>query len=302
MTTSPLRVTADVSGIIEVKHPDPPPAPAPDPSALNEEDRAVLKDARAANIASLAAFHASLTSLATASVDRARAGATAVVTAASAIATVYAGLLALVFSVDGTALPTRALLSPIFFAIAIALATAYMAFITARNTTQNVDETGGWGEKAYNRVRFFIAYTKSIVVRRVWMLQAAVIALAVAIFGIALPFVSPGAGEPAEIEDQTVSVNWPEPTVVSGDPALDALLYQAQLERAVAVADAETKLATERATASAEAAAQKSWMDTATFFWVTLGVGLALVLGIPAILALRESRARKARAAAAPQD
>ncbi len=289
MTTTPISVTADVTGTIEMKQAavDPPPS---DPSALDEDDRAVLKEARAANVASLTAFHASLITIASGSVDRARAGATATVTAASAIATVYAGLLALVFNAGGTALPTRALLAPIFFAVAIALATAYMAFITPSNVKRKVDESGGWGAKAYNRVAFFISYTRAIVLRRVWMLQAAVIALAIAIIGIALPFVAPGAQQPAATTDTAVAVDWPRPGASSGDPALDALLYDAQLKQAVAVADAQTKAENEAATAKAAADAQQSWMDSPLFFWLALAIGLLLVLGVPWVIARRARR------------
>jgi hypothetical protein len=193
------------------------------------------------------------------------------------------------------------LLSPIFFALAIALATAYIAFITPRDTTSRVEESGGWGEKAYNRVRFFIRYTRSIVLQRVWMLQAAVIALAIAIFGIALPFVSPGAGEPAAVGDNTVPVEWPQPGPSSGDPALDALLYDAQVKQAVAVADIQTKAATEHAISEAKAEAQVSWMDSPLFFWLALAVGLVLVAGVPFIVTLRRRGRRQTPTPAAPQ-
>lgn len=280
MSTPPVPVHAELTGTVNVTHVVPE-TPPPDPSALSADDLATLKDARAADIASLAAFHASLTALATGSVERARAGATATVTAASTIATVYAGLLALVFSADGNALPTRALLSPIFFAIAIAAATAYLAFIIPSRTTRRVDETGGWGEKAYKRTQFYLSYVRAIVRRRVWMLQAGVIALAIAILTIAFPFVAPGAEQPEKPGDTTVAVEWPAPGQSSGDPALDALLYDAQLKQAVATADVKSALAAEAAADEAAAAAAKSWMDSSTFFWSALAVGVAVVIFVP---------------------
>lgn len=255
-------------------------APSPPEATLSQakEDEATL----AAEIASIAAIQTSLTTLAAGSVDRSRAGATAVVSAATAIATIYAGLLGFVFSVDGTALAARALLAPIFLALSVALSTGYLAYITATRTSSPVGETSGWASAIYERVNQFTAYTKRIVERRIWMLQGAVVALGVGVACIALPFVSPGATVPGPAPSIAPSVSvWPSPPPTSADPALDALLYQAQLDQAVKQAEIEAASLDAGRQDAAAAAALPSWMDSSAFFFFVLLIGLGLVIGIP---------------------
>ncbi|MCR2763339.1 hypothetical protein NQ152_07425 [Microbacterium sp. zg.B48] len=275
-----LSLPIQIDGKIEIVEPAKE-AASPDPAALTEGDLAVLKDVRAADIASLAALHAGLISLASGSVDRSRAAATATVTASSAIATIYAGLLALVYSAGGTELPSRALIAPIFFALAIALATAYMSYITASGSVADVDEEGGWALKAYNRVQFFVDYTRTIVLRRVWMLQAAVIALAIAVCGMAWPFVSPGSTDVEPITPASVVVMWPTPVPTPDNPEQAAILFNAQVDQAVADAESRAEATDAEAQAEAETEAQPSWMDSEVFFFGTVGVGLLLMTAVP---------------------
>ena len=256
--------------------------PEPTPSQATE-DAATL----GATIASVAAMQTSLTALAAGSIDRSRAGAAAVVTAASAIAAVYSGLLGYVFSIDESPLAARALLAPIFFAVAITLSTAYLAYITATKRTSTFESATGWASGIYERTNQFIGYTKRIVVRRVWMLQAAVVALGLGVVCIALPFIAPGAtaAEPVEPSSPIVET-WPTPPPSTGTPELDALLFQAQLDQAVKTAEARALATDAKNQIAADAAVETSWMDGIDFLLRVLLAGTVLIIVTPIITAI----------------
>jgi hypothetical protein len=261
----------------------PPTAAAPDPDSEEptEADLEAIKDYRAADIASLQALGTSLSSLATGSIDRSRAGAAAIVTAASSITAVYSGLLALVFSLGGTPLPARAVLGPIFLGLAIVLSTAYLSYITAERSKFAVDERGAWGQKIYGRASFLVRYTRGIVVRRVWMLQASVIALGIGAIGLALPFISPGATSLQPPAPTIPIVSWPSPPPASGNADADLALYQAQIDAAVETAKAEAAATDAAALAQAKSEVTSSFTDGWAFFLWFLGIGLGLVVVIP---------------------
>lgn len=251
------------------------------------EDAATL----AATIASVAAMQTSLTALASGSIDRSRSGAAAVVTAASAIAAVYSGLLGYVFSIDESPLAARALLAPIFLAVAITLSTAYLAYITATKRTTGIEVSTGWASGIYERTNQFIGYTKRIVERRIWMLQTAVVALGLGVACIALPFIAPGATAAEPIATSTSIVRtWPAPPAASGTPELDALLYQAQLEQAVKEAEAAALAADAEKQSEAEASAVPSWMDGTDFLLWVLLAGAVLIVATPILTAVVSSR------------
>ena len=73
-------------------------------------------------------FHSTIIEVAKGGIERARDSAKYVQTAATAIMAVYTGVLALVFSVTDNPLPLRGAWAAVFLGLAIALATAYLAF------------------------------------------------------------------------------------------------------------------------------------------------------------------------------
>jgi hypothetical protein len=278
-----------VSGQVTLVNPAGPVPPAPDPAALTKDDEDTLAAYRTSDMASLAAFASSVSTVASGSIDRSRQAATAVVTAASAILAVYTAVATLLLGTD-TTLPIRGLLGPIFLAIAIVLSTAYLAFITATRAVTGVDESGSWAENAYSRLNAFVTYTKNVVARRIWMLQGAVIALGVGAATLALPFFSPGATTPPADPPAVVSVTaWPTPPS-TGDHALDSILYRAEINQAVSQAKANAAQQDAKAAASAKEDAKPSRFDGEGFFWMVFWWGIAAVLGIPALIWLLSRR------------
>jgi superfamily II helicase len=74
-------------------------------------------------------FHQTVSDVARNSIERSRDSAKYVQTAAVAIAGLYSGLLGLVFSITSNPLPIRGVYATAFLGLAVALATAYLAFI-----------------------------------------------------------------------------------------------------------------------------------------------------------------------------
>jgi len=81
--------------------------------------------------------------LATTGLSNARDGAKQLVAAASAVATVYAAALGLVFGVKDNPLPERAIWAVLFFGLAIYLGSVYLAPVRLQAPTLDLAETGG---------------------------------------------------------------------------------------------------------------------------------------------------------------
>lgn len=256
--------------------------PAGQKPALSEAELENAKRVEDAIIANRAEVQKNLMTVAAGSIDRSRTGATAVVTASTAITAVYTGLLGYVFGLEAEPLPARALLSPIFLALSIVLSTGYLAYIVATRRVMPIANSGGWESQTYQRVNLFVRYTKRIVERRVWLLQAAVVALGIGVAYIALPFIAPGSTQPEPVTTSIPQVNWPTPDpTATGDSY--AALYEAQLDQAVAEATIEARLADEVAAKEAAKEADESWMDSSNFFYQALIAGLAILVLIPAV-------------------
>lgn len=127
-------------------------------------------------------LHETLYSVAAASIDRARAGAQFVQTAASAIGVLYTGVLAVIF-VSDTPVPARGFLPTLFFAIAIGFATAYLAFVNKMDPLKRPKLYGSLAEDIWQRTNFLARYARAIVLQRAPLLRGAVISLA---FGVVL--------------------------------------------------------------------------------------------------------------------
>ena len=109
--------------------------------------------------------------------------------AAGAIATTYAGLLGLIYSAKDRPLVAWAIAPSLFLAGSFVFAVIYVAFIS-----RSVFEDGplipvGSDGEAEQRLKRFLHWTNSGVVRRSWALRAAVIALGVGVATMPLPFI-----------------------------------------------------------------------------------------------------------------
>jgi hypothetical protein len=174
-----------------------------------------------------------LTTLSVGAIDRARTGAQFIQTAATAIAGLYTGVLAVLFVADQAA-PIRSFIPVLFLGLAVVLATYYLAFVVPgtrmdRPDYQNINDADLWV-----RLNYVSRWVRRIVFRRGGALRAAVVSL---FFG--LLFLPVGVAHlPANLKIQglpepkittTSEVNWPAPTILP-DPSLSVVLYTAQLE------------------------------------------------------------------------
>lgn len=278
-------------------------------SAREEATRAAAAAEDDADRASSAAYSAAVLDVAKGSHERARGSAEFVQKAATAIFGLYTGALTLSFSVTEAPLPVRGLLPSVFLGLAVVLATGYLAYLTRGGSVPDPQHAQGREQAELERVRTFVVWTRNSTMVRVWMLRASVIALAVGTIVLPLPFLTLATAAPdTATQDATECtaplvrdpatgaciVPWPDPPPASAGPVeLRELLYQAQVEEAAVARD------TARETAASAPAADDSWV-----LWWVGGVGLALVLVVPALTALgswivRSLQQRAARRTAA---
>jgi hypothetical protein len=125
--------------------------------------------------------------------ERVKAAAQFVQTAASAVATVYTALLALSFGTgsDAVRLDPRALAPGMFLGLAIALASAFLAFVTPGEPSAGPQGSGDIEIAHVNRLNAFIQWSRELVLRRVYLLRASVISLSVGVALLPVPFIDP---------------------------------------------------------------------------------------------------------------
>lgn len=185
----------------------------------------------AADLANAQTFYASLLKLADGSLERAQSGADAVQKAAAAVATIYAGVLSISFSVSSRPLPWRGVLAPIFLSLAIALSTAYRAYITRQSRESPAPEySEQFATAALRRANTFTTIVRGLVVGKASLLRAGVAALSVGILYLPVAFVSfPGSGSATVAADST---SWPSPPGSGMSTEYGAILYKAQVQEA----------------------------------------------------------------------
>jgi hypothetical protein len=250
-------------------------AKAPDPVPPE-----ALEETKTDN-ASLAAFEAQMYGVAVGGLDRAKNGATVVQTASTAIAALFTGVLGFVFSAQGTTFPLRGLITPLFLGVAVVLSTFYLAFITPAYTVLRTwPGAKSLGENVQDRIDFIGDYVERVIRRRSWALRAAVVALAVGLVGMALPFISGSSSEPAQPTMASVSsapepTGWPTPDPINteepGAVDLAKIKYQAQIEEY-------------RAHLSYTKSVQPDDLDSMDFFLKALWIGIAAVVFLPLLL------------------
>jgi len=173
-----------------------------------------------------------LTTLTVGGIDRARTGAQFIQTAATAIAGLYTGVLAVLFVADQAA-PIRSFIPVLFLGLAVVLATYYLAFVVpgtgiARPAYENNNDADVWV-----RLNYVSLWVRRIVFRRAGALRAAVICLFFGLLflpiGVAhLPPDLDIQGLPAPEPAKQSDVIWPAPTILP-DASLSVALYTAQL-------------------------------------------------------------------------
>jgi hypothetical protein len=267
--------------------PDLPPAWRPDPKLIAERRRLILgaeidlAKAQKATVSGEPAssgvdesetkLHDTLATLSAGSIDRAREGARFIETAAAALGTIYTGILGFVFVASEKPLPGRGLYAAIFLGIAIVGAAYYLAFVQRIKSIGRVHYSRSRSdlENVWRRTEWLGDWTSNVVRARSWALRGAVFALA---FGVAfmpaaflpekLPSNPFAASEPSPSPD--TSVVWPSPPTDIADPALAAVLYQAQVDEFV------------KALHEPAAAEQVGGTDTSTLLFVLFLISLGV--------------------------
>ncbi|MFF1633267.1 hypothetical protein [Leifsonia sp. NPDC058248] len=252
--------------------------PGPEQGAPNQKPALppqVMENFKADNT-SLAAYEGRFYDLAVGSVDRAKTGATTVQGASTAIAALYTGVLGLVFSATGTAFPIRGLITPLFLGVAVVLSTYYLAFITPGYKVMMTPPGGkSLGQNVHDRIVAIGEAVDRTVRRRSWAIRAAVVALAVGLVGMALPFITTATFEQTKQASATPSIDWPTPPAVApgerGAVDFGKILYQAQIDEF-------------RAHLNDKAAPTTGYIESVDFFILALIIGLLAVIVLPVVL------------------
>jgi hypothetical protein len=257
----------------------------------HEHDQALDSAQKAAAIAARAAhlqsendlnklFHESLTEVAKEGITRSRDGAKYVQTAASAIAALYTGILGLAFSVTDKPLPIRGAAAAVFLGLAVALSTAYLAYLTKARTPPMYGGGGSLSELQLNRTGFLTRWVGAIINERRWAIRASVISLAVGVAFIPAPFVAAHRATAIPSEPAAPAI----PTAVA--PELGTLAKET-LEKQLVSYGAAVKARNE-AIGKASTETTKISSQEATANEITLVIGviglLAVVLG-PVLIA-----------------
>lgn len=185
-------------------------------------------------------FHETLREIAKGSATRADTLAQLIQAAAGVIVTLYTGLLGLVFAAGGHPLPTRALIPGLFLGAAVALSTAYVAFLTrVRNTDFRPDSRPR--ANALAQTAAILNWVRHRVERRQEFIRSAVVSLALGVLFLPSAFVT--LAEPPSLPALTTStsppstlVAWPPPPVVqsSAETEIAKVRYQAEVNEVVA--------------------------------------------------------------------
>lgn len=198
-----------------------------------EEEGESRKAHEAADLQGLADFHKAMVETAKGTLDRSRQAAESVRNAAAAIGVIYAAILGVAFSVDKP-LPPRGVISAVFLALAIVLATAYVGWLPTTveeaSGVQWPNDTGNLREDAEVRTSTFIKWMRRASLERGRFLRGAVLALGFGVVFLAVAFVSVGSQNAPSTSEAALQA-FPSPP--SGVPAdqldFEKALYQAKV-------------------------------------------------------------------------
>jgi hypothetical protein len=258
--------------------------------ALDSARQAAVTAARAARLQSEndlnKLFHESLSDVAKEGITRSRDGAKYVQTAATAIAALYTGILGLAFSVTDKPLPIRGAAAAVFLGLAVALSTAYLAYLTKAKAPSMYDGGSSLSELQLNRTAFLTRWVGAIINERRWAIRASVISLAVGVAFIPAPFVAAHRVTAIPTEPAAPTI----PTAVA--PELGSLA-RSTLEKQLSSYDAAVK-ARNSAIEKASTETTKISGQEATANWVTLAIGVIglLAVGLGPIAISRQARER----------
>jgi len=170
-------------------------------------------------------FYPALYEVAKGSVTRAREGAEFIEKAAAGIATVYAAILGVAFSVSDNPLPFRGVLPAVFLGLALIFAACYLAYPGQPADTPRPSST--------TPVAWFNAFADwmgHLTLYRGRFLRAALLSLLFAVIFLPTPFLAVKTTPP----DAPGKADWPS---ANGNPELEKILYQAQVKEVAKLRD-----------------------------------------------------------------
>lgn len=135
-------------------------------------------------------FHETVAEVSKGSIDRSRDSAKYVQTAAAAAGVLYTGVLGLAFSVTDDPLPLRGVWAAMFLGLSIALATAYLAFLTKAAPPPMYGGGNSLADLQLRRTGFLTQWVLATVFHRRWAIRASVLALGFGVAFVPAPFVS----------------------------------------------------------------------------------------------------------------
>jgi hypothetical protein len=114
-----------------------------------------------------------------------------VATTASALSTIYTGLLALVYSVSGNApipMPASGIAPAVFLGISLALSVVYVSYLRESSSRRLVLPVGTGSRMQEMRLLSFLSWIAAGAFSRAWALRIAVISMGVGVSLMPLPF------------------------------------------------------------------------------------------------------------------
>jgi hypothetical protein len=146
---------------------------------------------RAAEVALLQSVHDGYIEVCKASLDRSLTRATFLVTAITGVSTVYTTLLGVAYAV-GTKqkLPARAMLPVVFLGVALVCAAIYVAFLHGQARERELLPSSVGGDIPEERLKTFMEWSFAGVLDRAWAIRTAIVAFAIGIMLLPLPFVA----------------------------------------------------------------------------------------------------------------
>lgn len=198
--------------------------------------------------------------VAKAGVERARDNAKFIQLAAAGLGTAYTGVATLAFSASGTHLPPRGFIPTLFFGVAVALATLYLAFMVKPSDEVDLEPSDLPRLNAQQKVDSFVLWVRAGILARAPLLRAAAIALLFGVVALPIAMITPTAAAETAPPAASAEATWP-PFPDASPVELAAVLYAAQLEEFRQAQDAAAKSVS--APASADAVEGPAWLLTA---------------------------------------
>ena len=213
------------------------------------------------------------------SADRARAGAEFLEKTIGAIALLYTGLLALVFSATDNPLPAIGIIPAGFLGLALTLDAAYLAYISRPSGGPPTPRhTGVHLGDQYLRTAHYVDWVSATVMNRRYAIKAAIFALGFAVLFLPVPFItSPyGDNEGAQLEGSVQPV--------SALPALPAAPESAELLGLLSIRyEAIIEIAKQDLAQVSRESGQVGQGDP-TLWWILAAIALGLVFAGPFVV------------------